>query len=467
MKYIVNKTAEIIRNSAPAPDGEAMIRVDGFEDIRFYNNLALKITKDFDNTNLSVDIKLANNKWNSFLSDTSMTTYQQSLKQHGWIAENESITRYRNLHKSNLLVLMGTETEEDKGGLSNCFCVTADTLITNINGKYSEVFTYLSDFSDSEKDTINKLYNDLFAYVPVDIFKLSNIADSWEKQISNVGDFIDLFFANLNDWGLPIRRYNLPTGKELRSKKNILEPEYKFISRSMFKRMTGRQYESYQEKFDKYIEDNGEYGPDWEGWTAQGINSFKRYSDVILEYARGENVSQNRKLLEETDFDITASILEIKLPKTESRRTTNIKLKGNPLPVFTKALMYTLIGCKEENIARITFDIRQADIVSVYSETEGNEEKEQLLSTWKTICRHTNGIIDMLNQGSWKVNDSDIEISLTPEDVFSPKNAMVNIDQGIVKAANSNKTIHKIEFMVKCYTEDNTFISKVYNGIVI
>lgn len=83
MKYIVNKTAEIIRNSAPAPDGEAMIRVDGFEDIRFYNNLALKITKDFDNTNLSVDIKLANNKWNSFLSDTSMTTYQQSLKQHG------------------------------------------------------------------------------------------------------------------------------------------------------------------------------------------------------------------------------------------------------------------------------------------------------------------------------------------------------------------------------------------------
>ena len=44
MKYIVNKTAEIIRNSAPAPDGEAMIRVDGFEDIRFYNNLALKIT---------------------------------------------------------------------------------------------------------------------------------------------------------------------------------------------------------------------------------------------------------------------------------------------------------------------------------------------------------------------------------------------------------------------------------------
>lgn len=461
MKYIVNKTAEIIRNSAPAPDGEAMIRVDGFEDIRFYNNLALKITKDFDNTNLSVDIKLANNKWNSFLSDTSMTTYQQSLKQHGWIAENESITRYRNLHKSNLLVLMGTETEEDKGGLSNCFCVTADTLITNINGKYSEVFTYLSDFSDSEKDTINKLYNDLFAYVPVDIFKLSNIADSWEKQISNVGDFIDLFFANLNDWGLPIRRYNLPTGKELRSKKNILEPEYKFISRSMFKRMTGRQYESYQEKFDKYIEDNGEYGPDWEGWTAQGINNFNRYSDVILEYARGENVSQNRKLLEETDFDITASILEIKLPKTESRRTTNIKLKGNPLPVFTKALMYTLIGCKEENIARITFDIRQADIVSVYSEAEGNEEKEQLLSTWKTICRHTNGIIDMLNQGSWKVNDSDIEISLTPEDVFSPKNAMVNIDQGIVKAANSNKTIHKIEFMVKCYTEDNTFISKV------
>lgn len=65
MKYIVNKTTEIIKRNAPAIDGEAMVRVDGFEDIRFYENLALKITQEFSESDLSVDIKLAKNKWES------------------------------------------------------------------------------------------------------------------------------------------------------------------------------------------------------------------------------------------------------------------------------------------------------------------------------------------------------------------------------------------------------------------
>ena len=79
MKYIVNKTTEIIRRNAPSIDGEAMIRIDGFEDIRFYENVALRITKDFEESGLSVDIKLAKNRWDYFSKDPSMTSYLQSM----------------------------------------------------------------------------------------------------------------------------------------------------------------------------------------------------------------------------------------------------------------------------------------------------------------------------------------------------------------------------------------------------
>ena len=252
MNYIVNKTAEIIRNSAPADDGEAMIRVDGFEDVRFYQNVALMVSRDFLESGLTVDIKLAKNKWEYFLKDSTMSSYLQSMKQNDWIAGNESITRYRNLHKSNLLVLMGTELEEDKGGLMNCYCITADTIAQEIAGKYSDVFMYLSDFSDTEKSLIDKLYKDLFAFVPVDIYKLSSIADKWENQITTISDFIELFFANLYEWGLPKRISNLPTSKELRGKKNVLELQYKFISRAMFKKLTIKQYNDYQKKLLKH-----------------------------------------------------------------------------------------------------------------------------------------------------------------------------------------------------------------------
>lgn len=461
MKYIVNKTTEIIRRNAPAIDGEAMIRVDGFEDIKFYENLALKITQSFSESELSVDIKLAKNKWKFFAKDTSMTSYLQSMEQHNWIAGEESITRYRNLHTSNLLVLMGTESEEDKGGLLNCFCITADTIASEIDGQYSEVFLYLSEFSDAEKAIIDKLYGDLFSYVPVDVFKLSKIADTWENQISNIGDFIELFFENLNEWGLPVRINNLPSSIELRGKKNVLELQQKFISRTLFKKMTMKQYADYQAKLDKYAKDDGEYGPAWEGWDSQAIKSYDQFKSVVMEYTRGENKDYNRSLLEKTDFDIVASVLGIKLDKNPNPKNTNIKLKGDPLPVFTKALMYTLLDCVGEDIAKITFNINQADVVSLYSDTDGSEEKEQLVETWKTICRHTNGIISIINQRSWTIDGVDIEVGLAPENIFSPNSALVNVDQGIVKAASANKFISKIEFTAKCYLADGTFVSKL------
>ena len=461
MKYIVNKTTEIIKRNAPAIDGEAMVRVDGFEDVRFYENLALKITQAFSESDLSVDIKLAKNKWEYFSKDTSMTSYLQSMEQHNWIAGEESITRYRNLHTSNLLVLMGTESEEDKGGLLNCYCITADTIAADIDGQYSEVFMYLSELSDAEKAIIDKLYSDLFSYVPVDIFKLSKIADEWENQISNVGDFIELFFANLSEWGLPIRKNNLPSSKELRGKRNVLELQQKFISRALFKKMTMKQYADYQAKLNKYVEDDGEYGPDWEGWASQAIKSYEQFKSVVIEYTRGENAEYNRALLEKTDFDIVASVLGIKLDKDPKPKNTNIKLKGDPLPVFTKALMYTLLDCVGEEITKITFNINQADVVSLYSETDGSEEMEQLVGTWKTICRHTNGIVSIINQRSWTIAGVDIEVDLAPDNIFSPSSALVNVEQGIVKAASANKTISKIEFTAKCYLANGTFISKL------
>lgn len=459
MKYIVNKIAEMIRRNSPSSDSESMIRVDGFEDVCFYDNLAHKITDDFGKSGLMVDIKLAKNKWEYFMKNSEYTSHLQSLKQNGWIAGNESITRYRNLHTSNLLVLLGTESEEDKGGLLNCYCITSDTVVTEIGGSYSEVFEYLSFFSEAEKAIVDKLHRDLFAYVPADIFKLSGIADEWENQISNIGDFVELFYANLNRWGLPNRKYNLPSSHELKGRKNVLELEHSFISRSLFKKMTLNRYRDYDKKLKKYKEDQGEYGPDWDGWADQAIGSYDRFADVVMEYARGENVEANRRLLENTEFDVVSSVLNIKLEKVTNPKNTIIKLKGNPLTVFTKALLYALNNSVDEGVARVKFDVIQAEIVSIYSDTEDEDEINQLVKTWCTICRHTNGIISIINQRSWRLNDADVEIEITPDFIFSPNNAYVNVDAGIIRAASPNKAISKIDFVIKCCNEEDQYLS--------
>ena len=453
MNYIVNKTVDIVRRNAPSSNGETMIRIDGFEDVRFYDNLAHRISMAFSNSDLSVDIKLAKNKWEYFKKNAENTSYVQSLHQNGWVADHESITRYRNLHTSNLMVLMGTESEEDKGGLLNCFCITPDTILTELDGNFSEVFTYLDSFSDDEKAIINRLYKDLFAYVPADIYKLSGIADEWENQISNLNDFVELFFSTLNAWGLPLRKQGLPTMRQLKAPKNVLKLEQDFISRSLFRKMTITRYKEYAKKLLKYKDDGGEYGPTWEGWKDQAINGYDQFSDVVMQYTRGEKAEANRVLLENTEFDVVENVLGIKIEKDPRPRNAITKLKGNPLSVFTKALLYTLNECKGEGITDIVFEVREADIVTMYSDSEGAEEAEALVETWKTICRHANGIIPILNRSSWKTDGTDVEITLQPEDVFSPNCAVVNVDNGIVKTAGANKTISKIDFVAKCRIE--------------
>lgn len=463
MKYIVDTIAELILNNAPSVDGEMMIRVDGFEDIKIYETLSRKLV-EFSHIGLSVDIKLAKNKWNYFSANSDDSTYLQSMEQHGWIADEESITHYRNLHQSNVLVLLGTEDEEDKGGLLNCYTITPDRLVSMLNGKYHEVFIDSADYlSDIELRYVDKLYKDLFEFIAVDICKLSNLADLWKNQISNINDFIEKFYDSLPEWGLPFKKMDLPSAKELGGKKNILSIEYNFISRQMFKKLAITQYKKYQKQVNLYDSEKQEYSGEWDGWNKQSIKSYREFSKVVMGYIRGENVTDYKEKLMGTDFSIIEAVLDMKVPVNKVEKKSIPTVTGEPLEAFTNSLLYTLCDIKENNfeVEKIIFDIKQAEIVCMYSDTEDDEEKQQLKDTWDTICRHTNGVIEYLNQRMWSVNEIEIELGCTPNDIFSPQKSIQFIDDGIVKAASSNKSISKINFIATCIGADGNSIKKL------
>lgn len=162
MKYIVKTIVNLIVNNAPTKDGEMMIRVDSFEDLKIYEAIARNVSNALKDMDLSVEIKLAKNKWAHFKDITENSVHLQSMEQNKWVAEEESITHYRNLHNTNVLVLLGTENEEDKGGLLNCYTITPDVLVNELSGNYYDVFSDTLDFNQSEIDCVNKLYRDLF-----------------------------------------------------------------------------------------------------------------------------------------------------------------------------------------------------------------------------------------------------------------------------------------------------------------
>ena len=460
MKYIVDTIVKLIMNNAPANDGEMMIRVDSFEDIKIYESISKQVSSLLIGKNLTVKIKLAKNKWKYFKKNAQDFVYVQSMEQNDWIADEESITHYRNLHDTNVLILLGTEDEEDKGGLLNCYTITQDVLVNELSENYYAVFANDLNFGKNEIDIVNKLYKDLFDFVAVDICKLSNLFDSWINKINIIDDFVELFYSSLPMWGLPFKKMNLPIMKDLKSKSNILRIEQNFISRQMFKKLPKTQYKKYKSQIEIYEREQHEYSSSWAGWANQGIKSYNELSSIILGYIRGERVEEYKEKLIQTDFSIIESIFKIKIIKEKREKVTIPVVVGEPLVAFSFAILQMLNFVKEKldsvkeelcfSIASFDFDINQAEVVSMYSDNKDEEEKQELQNTWMTICRHVNGVFDYMNRNMWYVNDEEVNIKCTPDNIFSPRCTMINIDSGYVKAANANKTINKVDFTVKC-----------------
>lgn len=79
MKYVVNRIIELIMDNEPSKDKETMIRVDGFDSIKIYEQVASKLSEELLKEGLSLDIKLAKNKWNAFKKKSDNTTILQSM----------------------------------------------------------------------------------------------------------------------------------------------------------------------------------------------------------------------------------------------------------------------------------------------------------------------------------------------------------------------------------------------------
>lgn len=461
MKYIVDSVVDLIISNAPASSSESLIRVDGFESMEIYEAIASSVASKLGKTGLSVMIKLSQNKFAEFKKTSTNTSCIQSMEQAEWVAD-KPLTFYRNLHNSNVLILMATEAEEDKGGLVNIYTITPDTLIKEIGKHYSAVFEKNIDFGSADRDIVDKLYGDLFDYVAIDICKISDFSDEWANQVSTIKDFIELFYANLPAWGLPYKKVKVPTTGEISKKKNILKLEYDFINRQLFKRLSKSQYAKYQKQISRYSELKKEYSEEWEGWNDQAIKGFEEFSNIVKGFIRGENIQEYKELLLYTDFSVIEAVLDIKIESGSGPKVVIPIVTGEPLEAFTSALLFTMSALRgaDEKVSEISFDIIQGEIVCMYSDTEGDEEKQQLLDTWNVICRHTNGVVEYLNQRMWEVDGEEVELTCAPEQVFSPFNSIKYINDGIIKAASSNKTISIISFKTVCKDDSGNEIER-------
>lgn len=471
MNYIVKSIVETIIDAVKTNKEETMVKINGFEDINIYLQVAKILSEEFEKRQLSYEIKLAKSKKVYFEKKSDeLRNCIDAMERKGWVADTESVTHFRNLHESNVLVLMGTEEEEDNSGLKNFYTITQEYVLDKIKKRYSEVFNEtIYDFSDEDKRKVDRLYSDLFKFVAPDIYLLSSLDEEWRGQIATIDDFIDKFYETLPKWGLPYRKEEKIRSSKIAGRKNLFEKEYKFISRQMFKQFSDKKYESYENKLKIYDSDENKYNSTWDGWREQQINSYEEMSRILMAFIRGENIEENRKKLLKFDFSIIQDILDIKESRSSSKKNDKVyTYSGEPLIVFSKILLNTLANLQKEDIliAAIGVEIKAAEIKCPLSEIEDEEAAEILRKEWEKVCRHTNGVVDYINLRNFELSGNKVRFQMEKSDIFCPSCGKKYIYDGenisaeaVVTSASQNKKLSTIEIELKFYDEQNSDIT--------
>lgn len=460
MKYLINKITNHIVNNSLSSNDESLFAINGFEDIRIYAELCQSITQALNGSGKSLNIKLANRKWEYFKTKYAGSPDLHIMEQNDWVSKGASTTYYRNLHSSDILILLGTEDEDDAvGSLREILTINPENVIDLVpksKGKicYSDIFSCAESFEQEDKDTINKLYRDLFEFMAPDLCKISNSADSWDQQITTIDDFIELFYKNLPEWGLPMKEDDLPKSRssQFKSKANLLRQEYNFMTGVLFSPLSLSKYKTYSKKLENYEAEQRTYSSIWDGWQKQKfITNYSDYWRELLVYINGDRTPKIKKDFLYTDFSITEDVLGLKLEK--KIKEVGAKIYGNPLYAFSEAILNALTECKEDDtqITKIVFRFNDATIVA-----DDNDE-DDLINQWRNICIHTNGVINYINNKMMlTLNDESVEVVCEPEDYFN----ITKQSKTYVNKASGNKTTNKIEFRLEYYDANDLKVAE-------
>lgn len=467
MNYIVSTLLDYIEKQKPQEADKTIFRIDGFEDIRVYEALCKSLKKKYENSDVILVAKLSNEKWNTFIKNKTpeCSSAIQSMENNNWIAREHSLTYYRNLPAPLTVVLMGSEEVQDKEGLKDCYYIDASRIESDVKGKYHRIFKQITfEWSSEEEKCIDKLYKDLFELVPMNIYKLSCMADSW-KDIDGIDKFVEHFFTSLDVWGVPKRIASMAIpSKIVRTSKNIIQPAYDFIYRKPFKKMSEKNFNKFKEKIKVYKEQDKEYADGWDGWAQQSVPNYDEFATTLEEFILGKDIEHNRLVLLGVDYSITEAVLGLKIPIDGPPPRPKIgHVTGAPLNAMAKALFLAFESWsseKQTNLSKIELVFNRAELINAIDQSEDNDDNIQLGNRWRTICWHVGGVIEYIAKRNWSYVNKEIEIVSYPCDFFAPKEAHKHVEENRVFAVGTNKKLNKINFTVRYYDENGMDLEK-------
>lgn len=452
--FLVNNIKREIQQAAN--DSKNIICIKGINSAEVYCDICTQLNLYASNNDISFVAKLSNGKYQDFLANDADCAATKLMFNHQWVDTEDKMTSYRNkpavAGEKLLILMMGTESVPDRGGLSDFFTLSPQQIEQQIKNDYHRL---IPDDFHQRLDSVavfdyafDKFYGTLFDSVEKDILKLCEQIDIWRKKSMSADEIWQDMFSSLPDvWKVaPIldsvcSMTSVANAKD--DKIRILAEDCAFISRRSYSKISKSERKKIIDQFEQYVQKFGKYSEDFP--SDQGFSSFEEFKTGVIDFVSNIDTEQNCKKLLKTDYSIVGQILQTKLPK-KPRRSTAIKLTGNPLVAFLTAYLKTVSDPAFGNLQydNVTYEIKNVAVGIKGADDKETSRKEQ----WVRICRFAGGVFDFIQQEDWKTSDDTaIEFCCTDKDIFEPQNVEIAVSEGRLKWLNTDNT--KISFSVK------------------
>ena len=452
--FLVNNIKREIQQAAN--DSKNIICIKGINSAEVYCDICTQLNLYASNNDISFVAKLSNGKYQDFLANDADCAATKLMFNHQWVDTEDKMTSYRNkpavAGEKLLILMMGTESVPDRGGLSDFFTLSPQQIEQQIKNDYHRL---IPDDFHQRLDSVavfdyafDKFYGTLFDSVEKDILKLCEQIDIWRKKSMSADEIWQDMFSSLPDvWKVsPIldsicSMTSVANAKD--DKIRILAEDCAFISRRSYSKISKSERKKIIDQFEQYVQGSGTYSEDFP--SDQGFSSFEEFKTGVIDFVSNIDTEQNYKKLLKTDYSIVGKILQTRLPK-KPKRSTAIKLTGNPLVAFLTAYLKTVSDPTFGNLQydNVTFEIKNIAVGVKGADDKETSRKEQ----WVRICRFAGGVFDFIQQEDWKTSDDTaIEFCCTDKDIFEPQNVEIAVSEGRLKWLNTDNT--KISFSVK------------------
>ncbi len=442
-----------------------VVRIDGFEDMSLYFHICSRLTEHCLQYGIQIVAKLANAKFEQLRASAPYEA--QQMLQNGWVDQDNRMTYYRNQMPAPgtkmLVLLLGTDMVEDKGGLNDFYAITPHTIDGEIDKQYSKLLSdkLLSYYPEQDKlkKIVDSFFGELFSCVPKNLCRVSSIVDQWEDNPPDLPEIIEQLYRSLPEWQIPRIEDRCPSISELTSdkgkKQTLLSNAYSFIKGKLFTRVTKTTLSSIEKKFEKYVQNGNGYAEDYP--AGQAIGSIEELQRCICAYVSGDRTPDLRKRLLSTDYSIVNAILNVKLDKRPPKDKPET-VYGTPLSAFIKAILTSLQAENEAApIDRIVVKFKQAQLCGIptatdkqNAESDDETDADQLLiDTWRNIAVFAGGVIPFINNESWTYDGKLLDIESSPVDFLKPDAAEALKDDGYLKSATGK--VHRISFSIQLF----------------